>query len=47
MRTIREVDDPSIDAVLDAIVDAAPPLPHEVRARLAWLLRRPRYPPNR
>jgi hypothetical protein len=36
---IREVDDPDIDAALDAIVADAPPLPYQVRARLAWLLR--------
>ena len=35
----REVDDPAIDAALDAVVADAPPLPYEVRARLAWLLR--------
>jgi hypothetical protein len=34
-----EVDDPDIDAALDAMVDEAPPLPYEVRARLARLLR--------
>jgi len=26
-------------ATLDAVVESAPPLPYEVRARLAWLLR--------
>ncbi len=36
---VRDVDDPAIDAALDAVVESAPPLPYEVRARLAWLLR--------
>jgi hypothetical protein len=35
---LRAVDDPDIDAALDAVVAAAPPLPYPVRARLAWLL---------
>jgi hypothetical protein len=35
---LAAVDDPDIDAALDAIVAAAPPLPYPVRARLAWLL---------
>jgi hypothetical protein len=41
------VDDPDIDATLDAVVDAAPPLPYEVRARLAWLLRGQHHQPPR
>ncbi len=45
--TVRDVDDPAIDAALDAVVDAAPPLPYEVRARLAWLLRGQRHQPRR
>jgi hypothetical protein len=44
---IRDVADPAIDAVLDAVVDTAPPLPYEVRARLAWLLRGQHHPPRR
>jgi hypothetical protein len=38
MAAVRDVNDPDIDAALDAVVEAAPPLPYEVRARLAWLL---------
>jgi hypothetical protein len=41
------VDDPDIDAALDAVVAAAPSLPHEVRARLVWLLRGQRHQPRR
>jgi hypothetical protein len=44
---VRDVDDPDIDAALDAVVDAAPPLPYEVRARLAWLLRGQHHQPPR
>jgi hypothetical protein len=43
----RDVDDPDIDAALDAVVAAAPPLPYEVRARLAWLLRGCRHDTRR
>jgi hypothetical protein len=35
---LAAVDDPDLDAALDAIVAAAPPLPYPVRARLAYLL---------
>jgi hypothetical protein len=40
------VDDPDIDAAVDAVVAAAPPLPYPVRARLAWLLGAGRHPPR-
>jgi hypothetical protein len=40
------VDDPDIDAALDAVVATAPPLPYEVRARLAWLLRGQHHQPR-
>jgi hypothetical protein len=35
----RHVTDPEVEAVLDALVDAAPPLDNEARVRLAQLLR--------
>ena len=44
---VRDVDDPDIDAALDAVVDTAPPLPYEVRARLAWLLQGQHHQPRR
>lgn len=44
---VRDVNDADIDAVLDAVVDAAPPLPYQVRARLAWLLRGHSTPSHR
>jgi hypothetical protein len=37
-RRARLVRDSTIDAALDAIVDQAPPLPYEDRARIAFLL---------
>jgi hypothetical protein len=44
---VRDVNDPDIDAALDAVVDTAPSLPHEVRARLVWLLDGQRRQPRR
>lgn len=44
---VHAVNDPDIDAALDAVVDAAPALPYAVRARLAWLLQGQRHQPSR
>ena len=41
------VDDPAIDAALDAMVDAAPPLDEPVRRRLSQLLRQHPDSPSR
>jgi hypothetical protein len=42
---LRDVDDPDLDAAMNAIVDAAPPLTPEARSRLAVLFgQRRRHP---
>jgi len=43
--TLASVEDPQIDQMLDAMVDLAPPLPVEVRMRLAYLIGRHRPAP--